>query len=562
MYWQIERNQKMSQMDYKTPLEMFYRWEKERSQTVFLRQPIAGQWHEYNWSQVAKEVRSMAQFLHDQGLKDGARVGILSKNCAHWIMADLAIMMAGCVSVPLYPTQQAETSRYILEHSETKLVFVGKLDDWQSQEKGIPDHITKVSFPYPDGMSAHHEWQEIIQQTQPMAASPVPPIDQIATIIYTSGTTGFPKGVVHTFRGLSFVGVNYCEALGFQESERFFSYLPLAHVAERSLVEMCSLYVAAQVSFVESMETFAQNLQEVSPTAFFSVPRLWGKFQEGILQKLPQKKLDLLLSLPIVSGLIKKKVQKGLGLSQARSVGSGAAPISPALLEWYAKLGITIMEGYGQTENLAYATTNRGPNMKFGSVGQQLPNCDIKIDENTGEILIKNDAVMLGYYNEPEKTAEVLQKGYVKTGDIGEFDENGGLKITGRLKELFKTEKGKYIAPTPIENKFWDTSLIEQVCVTGHGLPNPVALLVLSESARQRSRSDINAAVQSAMASANQSLSSYEKIRQCIVVKEPWTVDGGLMTPTLKVKRHEVEKLYSPILERTRIEQSQVIWES
>ncbi|MFW7377453.1 MAG: AMP-binding protein [Oligoflexus sp.] len=545
----------------KTPLEMLYQWEAQQPKEVYLRQPIDGQWHEYSWQRVADEVRIMAKALQDMGHQPGTRIGIISKNCAHWIMADLAIMMAGCISVPLYPSQQAETTRYILEHSDTKLVFVGKLDDWQEVAAGIPSHVKKIALPYPDGMPSDYEWDELIHGGQRLEASPTPALDQLATIIYTSGTTGFPKGVMHSFRSMAFVATNMTNALKLQSNERFFSYLPLAHVAERSLIATACLYLGAQMSFVESMDTFVKNLQEVAPTVFFSVPRLWAKFQEGVLGKLPQKKLDRLLAVPVLSTLIKKKIQKGLGLHQAKAIGSGAAPISPVLLAWYQKIGITIMEGYGQTENFAYGTINRGADMVLGSVGQAWPNCDIKIDDN-GEVLIKNDAVMIGYYNDPEKTAEVLTKdGYIRTGDLGKMDKKGRLQLTGRVKELFKTEKGKYIAPAPIESKLWDNTLIEQLVVTGHGLPQPVSLLVLSESARLKSREEIDLAVTKALEKVNQGLNSYEKIKHCIVVKDPWTIEGGMLTPTLKVKRHVVEERYQVLLESTRAHPTAVIWE-
>ena len=535
----------------KSPLSRFYYWEKNFPNAVYLRQPVDGQWLEYEWKEVASQVRHVAKGLQELGCLPGDRVAILSKNCAHWLMADLAIMMAGCVSVPLYPTQQADSITYVLNHSEAKCIFTGKLDEPDKMAPGIPDQVKKIGFPYKETMQADYLWEDMIKSADMITEDIDFPADNLATIIYTSGTTGFPKGVMHTYKSISFATSGFEEKFGFRPDARFFSYLPLSHVAERILVQMSSLWGGGTVSFAESLETFQQNLQEVSPTTFFSVPRLWSKFHQGILEKLPQKKLDRLLSIPFLSTIIKKKIKKGLGLSQAELIGSGAAAIPPALLHWYKKLGIEILEGYGQTENFAYATVNECGTSKIGTVGQPLPRNEIKIDEN-GEILIKNDAVMLGYYKEPEKTAETLVDGYIKTGDMGEFDRDGFLKITGRVKELFKTDKGKYVAPSPIENKLLaEVDGIEQICVMGSGLRSPIALCVLSERAKKQSEEALETEVTQALNRVNSKLDKHERVSHCLLIGEEWTVDSGLLTPTLKIKRHHIEQKYREIVEKS-----------
>jgi long-chain acyl-CoA synthetase len=544
---------------YENPLARFYYWEKHHPAKVYLRQPKNGKWHEYTYADVGKKVRSVASWLRRHGVEPGDRVAILSKNCAEWIIADLAIMLAQAVSVPLYPGQQGETTEYILQHSASKVIFLGKLDPEHQTDIGLTPDIKRVGFPYPVDVDVDAGWDELMAEA-PMTGQPLPDNSELATIIYTSGTTGFPKGVMHSFHSLAATGVNFSQELGFSEDDRFLSYLPLAHVAERGLLEMSSLYAGGQISFVESMDTFAENMQEVAPTAFFSVPRLYVKFQEKILEKIPQKKLDRLLSLPIVSGLIRRKLHQALGFHKIRRIGCGAAAVSPQLLEWYAKIGIVIEEGYGQTETMAYACTNRTGRDKFGTVGTPLPHCDVKISAE-GEVLIKTDSMMTGYYMEPEKTAEVILDGYIRTGDLGSFDADGHLKITGRLKEIFKTDKGKFVAPQPIENKLWDTSLIDQLCVIGRGLPDPVALMVLSETAKKSSKDDLESRLQTMMAHTNKGLGNHEKVKRCIIVKEPWTVEHGLLTPTLKIKRHMVEERYRPLLEEHKAASQQVIWE-
>lgn len=551
----------MSEPILKTPLDMFYDREKNHPNRVFLRQPLNGKWHEYTWGETGRQARRMAQALRDLGCEQGDRVAILSKNCAHWIMADLAIMMAGCVSVPLYPTQQADSIDYVLRHSETKVIFVGKLDEWQKMDSGIPSSVKRIRFPYPDPMTAEYDWNHLLETGKSMEGQYKPNLDQLASIIYTSGTTGYPKGVMHSFRTIANATMGYGETFGFGPDDRYFSYLPLSHVAERVLVEMGGIYAGATISFAESLDTFAQNLRDVAPTAFFSVPRLWKKFQQGILEKVPQQKLDRLLSIPLVSTLIKKKIQKGLGLHKARSIGSGAAPIAPSLQAWYKKLGIDILEGYGLTENFGYATANRIGENKIGTVGPAQPRTKLTIAEN-GEIWIKNGAAMLGYYKDPEGTAEVLFDGSIRTGDMGEIDEDGCLKITGRIKEIFKTDTGKYIAPAPIENHFLaDNPYIEQLCITGNTLPSPVALCVLTESARKQPQDLILREFTESLKRLNKKLDKHERINRCILIHEDWTVDGGMMTPTLKVKRHQVEAKYRNVITKAMTVEETIVYE-
>ncbi|WP_141731584.1 AMP-binding protein [Oligoflexus tunisiensis] len=551
----------MSEPMLKTPLDMFHEREKNHPNRVFLRQPLNGQWHEYTWGEAGRQARRMAQVLHDLGCQKGDRVAILSKNCAHWIMADLAIMMAGCVSVPLYPTQQADSIEYVLQHSETKVIFVGKLDEGPKMEPGIPASVKRIRFPYPDPMQAEHDWKELVENGPGLTGQYRPDPDDLASIIYTSGTTGFPKGVMHSFRTIAHAAMGYRQTFDCSPEDRFFSYLPLSHVAERVLVEMNGIYCGATISFAESLDTFAQNLRDVAPTAFFSVPRLWKKFQQGILEKVPQEKLDRLLAIPVVSGLIKRKIRKGLGLHKCRSIGSGAAPIAPSLQAWYQKIGIDILEGYGLTENFAYATANRIGKNRIGTVGAAQPHTEVNIAEN-GEIWIKNKAAMLGYYKDPASTAEVLFDGAIRTGDMGEIDADGCLKITGRIKEIFKTDTGKYVAPAPIENHFLaDNPYIEQLCITGNTLPSPVALCVLTESARKQPQELILKEFSESLLRLNKKLDKHERINRCILIHEDWTVDGGMMTPTLKVKRHQVEAKYRHVISKAMLADQPIVYE-
>jgi len=527
-------------MNYLSPLEMLYKWEQEKPNEIFLSQPIDGVWHNWTWKEVGVEIRKMAAYLKSLNLPNDSKIALLSKNCAHWMMTDMAIMMSGHVSVPLYPNLNAETLGKILMHSESKLLFVGKLDNYADMKAGVPSDMECITFPF--YAEDYPKWDELTKEIIPMVESPIRAEKELATIIYTSGTTGDPKGVMHKFYNFSFATSNAVKSLKLNE-EVFFSYLPLCHIAERLLVQMGSLYSGGRVYFAESLDTFAANLAEASPTVFLGVPRIWTKFQQGILGKLPQKKLNILLSIPLISYLIKKKIQKGLGLSKATNIFTGAAPTPVALINWFARLGINIQEAYAMTENTCYSHVSYNNKINVGSVGQALPLCDVKLSDEK-EILIKHDALMDGYFKDEEETNKTIVDGWLHTGDEGAIDENGFLKITGRVKDLFKTSKGKYVAPSPIEMKLSANKNIEQVCVVGTQLPQPIAIVVLSERGENKAKADLILSLRTTMEVVNPKLEGHEKIHNFIVVKEDWTVENKLLTPTMKIKRNAIEKLY------------------
>ena len=527
-------------MNYLSPLEMLYKWEQEKPNEIYLSQPIEGVWHNWTWKEVAAEVRKMASYLVSLNLPEQSKVGILSKNCTHWIMSDLAIMMSGHISVPLYPNLGSDTLNKILVHSETKVLFVGKLDNFSTMQAGIPEDMPCITYPFYS--ENYPKWDDLTKNTTPLSDNVVRGENELATIIYTSGTTGDPKGVMHKFYNFSFATTNAVNALPFN-NDSFFSYLPLCHIAERLLVMMGSLYTGGKVSFAESLETFAANLSVASPTVFLGVPRIWTKFQQGILGKLPQKKLNILLSIPLVSTLIKKKIKKGLGLSKARNIFTGAAPTPVAIIKWFEKLDIKIQEAYAMTENTCYSHVSFKGKIKIGSVGQALPLCDVKLSERN-EILIKHDALMDGYYKDEVETNKTIIDGWLHTGDEGEIDANGFLTITGRVKDIFKTSKGKYVAPSPIEMKLSANKNLDQICVVGDGIPQPIVLVVLSERGKEKSKKDLIASLVKTLEIVNPKLDKHEKLHNIVVVTEEWTIENNLLTPTMKIKRNAIEKIY------------------
>ena len=527
-------------MNYTLPLEMLYRWEKERADEIYLSQPIDGKIHEWSWKETSKQVRQMASYLKDN-LPENSKIGILSKNCAHRIMSDLAIMMAGHISVPLYPNLNAEALKSILDHSQTKFLFVGKLDDFNIMKSGIDDDIKCITYPF---YSQNYEiWDDVIDGINPISENVSRDQSELATIIYTSGTTGDPKGVMHKFFNFGFATVNAVNAVKLNK-ESFFSYLPLSHIAERLLVEMGSLYTGGKISFAESLDTFAKNLADASPSVFLGVPRIWTKFQQGVIAKLGARKLNFLLSVPIISSIIKKKIKSNLGLSNAKNIFTGAAPTPESLIYWFKKLDIHIQEAYAMTENCCYSHVTLNDAIKVGSVGKNLPLCDVKLSSEN-EILIKHKALMDGYYKSEKLTNETIKDGWLHTGDVGEIDDEGYLKITGRVKDIFKTTKGEYISPSTIEMKLSEDNNIEQVCIVGRGLTQPIALITLSLQAEKLNKIELKEYFEVSLNSFNKNLANYEKISQFVVLKTEWTVENNFLTPSMKIKRNTIESAYS-----------------
>ncbi|BAN47541.1 AMP-binding protein [Metapseudomonas resinovorans] len=545
-------------MSEQLPLQRFAHWVERAPDRVWLRQPVARTWHPITWREADDRARRMASALRAMGCEPGDRVAILAKNCAEWLLSDLAIMLAGLVSVPLYPLQSAASIDYVLRHSACKVIILGKLDDAERLEPGIPAEIRRIAMPYPT-LRADHGWGELLALHEPLREAHEQRADDLLSILYTSGTTGQPKGVMQTAGAFAFASSRSVAETGLGPDDQFFSYLPLSHAAERFLVATNSLYCGAGIAFVESLETFAEDLRAVRPTQFFSVPRLWTRFQQGVLERLPQSRLDRLLALPLLGALVAWKIRRGLGLDRARVLVSGAAPIPVALLEWYRRIGLTICEGYGMTENFAYGNFNRPGQVRFGTVGRVMPDNQLRIADD-GEILYRSPSLMTGYYLEPDKSAETLRDGWLHTGDKGQIDADGYLRITGRVKDIFKTSKGKYVAPAPIEGEIAKSLWVEQVCLMGSGLDQPLALVELSPAARAQARAQVEADLLATLEQINGTLLPHERVSHLLLVREPWTVDNGCMTPTMKIRRNVLEARYAEAVDRLDARQA-LHWE-
>ena len=551
-------------------LQRLYHWESTVPDRVVFTQPLGGgQVATYTWRQVMDQARRMAAHMQSLGLQPGDKVALLSKNTAHWLMSDFAIWLGGFVSVPLYPTLAAGTIRQILEHSEAKLLFVGKLDGWEGMKPGIPAGMPCISLPLapPDAAKSYPTWDSIIAKTEPLKGNPVRDADELGTIMYTSGTTGAPKGVMHSFGTFAWgvqAGLKRVSAINFDA--RMLSYLPLSHVAERTLVEHGVLATGMSIYFAESLETFTSDLQRARPTVFFSVPRLWVKFQQGINAKMPPAKLDLMLKIPILGGIVRKKILTALGLQECVFAAGGAAPMPPALLRWYDKLGLDLVEVYGMTENCGVSHATLPGKQRPGTVGLPYDGVQSRLDPTTSEIQVKAPCLMLGYYKEPELTKQAFtEDGWLRTGDKGALDAEGNLRITGRVKDLFKTSKGKYVAPAPIEDKLVMHNAIEACCVTGANLGQPLALAMLNEAAAKQAadatgRAELEASLAAHVDTINESLDPHEQLACLVITAQAWSVENDLITPTFKVKRNRIEDLFARNYEAWEGARKKVIW--
>jgi long-subunit acyl-CoA synthetase (AMP-forming) len=559
---------------YRLILDHVQDHEVQRADQVYLTQPLGqGQVRDYTWRETLDEARRMARHLQSQGFKQGTRIGLITKNCAHFIMAELAIWLAGGTTVALFPTESADNIRFVLAHSETQLLFVGKLDRWALQSTGVPEGLACIALPLSDALAHQPDlprWEDIVARTAALNGRITRDAQDLALLAYTSGSTGEPKGVMHSFGGISDASERTMalinERTGHPSQHRVLSYLPLSHVFERSKIACWSLVAGnVHVFFSESLATFVDDLKRARPNSFISVPRLWLKFQHGVFAKIPAEQLGAALADPVKGPVVAKQVLASLGLDAVVSAGSGSAPISAELIAWYRKLGLDLMEGYAMTEDFAYSHGSLPQYNEPGYVGRALPGVQSRLSDE-GEILVKSPGCMVGYYKRPDLTAQAFtEDGYFRTGDCGHFEPNGMLKLTGRIKELFKTTKGKYVAPAPIESQLNNHPMIELSVVSGAGQSAACALVQLSEQ-HQAHRQDpalreqIELELARLLEETNATLNDHEQLRMMVVMNVPWTIDNGRLTGTLKIKRSAIEASIRQSLDGWYAQPGQVLW--
>ena len=532
-------------------LDYIYDHEAARADSVFLTQPVGnGEVVDYTWARTLDQARRMAAHLKSLGLAPGARIAMLAKNSAHFFMAELAIWMAGGTTVAIFPTESADNVRYVLEHSEASLLFVGKLDTWATQAGAVPAGLPCIALPLAP-RTGFETWDAIVARTAPLGGRPARDGGDIAMLLYTSGSTGQPKGVMQSFQSITRAAEGFDRDAASREGEdrayRVLSYLPLAHAYERACVECIALVSGkGRVFFTESLATFMDDLKRARPTLFVSVPRLWAKFRQGVLATMPAQQLDALLDNPATAAAVGRKVLASLGLDEVTRAASGSAPIPAELIAWYRRLGLNLREGYAMTEDFCYSHRSTDAANAPGHVGVPYPEVQVRIDDD-GEILIKSPGQMSGYYKRPDLDAECFtDDGFFRTGDLGERNPDGLLKLTGRKKELFKTAKGKYVAPAPIENQLNVHPMIELAMVSGVGQPAPYAVVVLDEMLRPKIddpavRARVDGELGRLLHDVNQGLAAHERLHVLVVARDPWSIENGCLTPTMKIKRSRIE---------------------
>jgi long-chain acyl-CoA synthetase len=511
-------------------------WASELPDQVWLRDRQGDTFTQWSWSQARAEVDAVASWL-EKNFPAQTRVAILSRNCAHWVLADYAIISAGNISVPLFTSMAAETAEYIINFSEADVLVLGEATNWAQIQPLLPARVKVITLPGVECEGAT-SWQTIVSECSGQVPRHQCQHDELVSLVFTSGTTGLPKGAMQTHDSMLVRMQRFVEHFNVGENPRFLSYLPLAHIAERQLVAIQSLLSHGSVVFNESLATLSRDMNETRPHFFFGAPRVWEQLQQGVLAAVgSQQALDELLAADAAA--IGAAVRDKLGLAEAHYLLSAAAPISRALVEWFEQLGIIIMEGYGQTEAMGL-TANLDGERKIGTIGKAADDVEVRLSAE-GELQVKAPGLSTGYYKNPEKTAETFVDGWVYTGDKAIIDDEGFITLTGRVKDYFKTVHGKFVAPAPIEDHFSGNPYCEQQCLLGRGYSKTVMVSVLSETARALARDELEAAMLDCVARVNELIDKHERIGVVIVSETPWTVDNAILTPTLKIRRDEIE---------------------
>ena len=482
----------------------------------------------------------------EQRFGQGEKMVVLSRNRAHWVMADLAIIASGNVTVSMFTTLPAATAEYIFQLTEARVIFVGETSNWEQIVPVLPRDILVVTLPGVELDYPHERWEDLLAQYAGQAPAYQCQPDDMISLVFTSGTTGMPKGVIQTHNSNLIPIRRFTNTFGISKNPRYFSYLPLSHIAERQIVEFSSIVLGGEIYFNESLDTLPRDLQRTRPHVFFGPPRIWEQLQQAVIGKFGGKDALAAAQAQDKEG-IGKLVLEGLGLNEVEYCLTAAAPTPPALIHWWEDLGLTLMEGFGQTEAMGLILSSH-EQRRVGSIGKPIGEVEYKITEE-GELAIRADGCTPGYYKQEDKTAELIRDGWLHTGDKVRVDEDGFIYITGRVKDYFKTIQGKFVAPPPIEGAFAKNPHTEQQCLLGRGFSKTVMVAVLTEEAREAAAEEVEASVLATIREINEEIEKHARIGAVILTREPWSIENEVLTPTLKMRREKVEERFAQLAE-------------
>jgi long-chain acyl-CoA synthetase len=589
---------------------MFRNAVKERADKVWMRQKELGIWRSWTWTQTDTAMREIAHGLLAMGFAPGETASILSNTVIEWVLADLAVISCGGVSNGIYPTDAASQVQYLCEDSAATVLFVEddeQLDKALDVRAQLPllrkiivfdmEGLRKVDDPMVLGLDALRALGRTYAQTHSgeldQRIDAVKP-EALAILVYTSGTTGKPKGAMHSHRSLVHTVRGYNSLVSQNGDDERMCFLPLCHIAERVGGEYHALYTGAKLNFVENPETVPENVREIAPTVFTAVPRVWEKFYSGVMIGLKEAGMvqqaayawgigvgtqiaDKVLAGQPVDGFSKLKfniaklialnnVRKMIGIHNARILVTGAAPIAPDLIKWYLALGVPMLEVWGMTETCGASTGMPPGRIKPGSIGPAASYNEVRIDAATGEILVRGKNVFMGYLNQPEKTAETIDKdGWLHTGDVGSMDADGYFKITDRMKDIIITAGGKNITPSELENELKFSPYITDAVVIGDKKAYLTVIIMIDQENIEKYAQDhdvpfsnyasltrapeVQALIQGELERVNKKFARVEQIKKFWLLDTQLSAEDEELTPTMKLKRKLVQTKYAPQIE-------------
>ena len=590
--------------------EVFWNAVAKRGDKVWMRQKELGIWKSWTWNQAAKDIREIGGGLLSLGLQPGDCAAILSNTVVDWVLCDLAILSCAGVTNGIYPTDAASQVHYLCEDSSTTILFVEddeQLDKALEVRDQLPK-LRKVVVLDMEGLRGLDDpnilsLNDLRKLGREFNAKNPGLLDQrakvrrpqdLAILVYTSGTTGKPKGAMQSHGGLVFAAQQAAAGLPQTDNDERMCFLPLCHIAERVIGEYTSVYTGCLLNFVENPETIPENVREIAPHFLFAVPRVWEKFYSGVVISIKEASTlqqaayawsigvgiqvaEKTLAQQPIDGFLKFKfklaqwaslnnVRKMMGIHRARALLSGAAPISPELIRWYLALGVPMLEGWGQTESGGLGTFTRVDLMKPGTIGPASPKTEVKVDDVTGELLIRGPSVFMGYLNQPEKTAETVDKdGWLHTGDVGSVDADGFFKITDRMKDIIITAGGKNITPSELENELKFSPYITDAVVIGDKRAYLTVIVMIDQENVEKFAQDqdvpfsnyqsltrareVQDLIQAELDRVNKKFARVEQIKKFFLLETQLSAEDEELTPTMKLKRKLVEKKYAPQIE-------------